>query len=300
MWSRDAFGLVVGVWAVAAVAATGRALGDCQPDVSPAFGVGINPFSLAMDAEGNTYVYDYLNGVRKYSPSGAEVLLCCEVSISLRYAVAIDPDGSILIAATDFSPGGFVHRYSSTGTFETSWRTAGAPEGLAVDEDGNVYVAEPGQDAIEKFTRSGSFLARWEGFSGPHSIAVADGFAYVNDDDGLTQLTTDGQPLRTYFSAPILAAAGGCWFRMELSTALRTEIVGTRHSGEEACRVDIGDLFAARSFIAARPCSNGPLSGAEVGVSMVDGLRTFGLCSKVGVEAAPWSFVKSRYRDPVR
>ena len=40
--------------------------------------------------------------------------------------------------------------------------------GLAVDADGNVYVADSGNHRIQKFTRKGAFLDQWGG-SGPGS-----------------------------------------------------------------------------------------------------------------------------------
>jgi uncharacterized protein (TIGR03663 family) len=63
------------------------------------------------------------------------------------------------------------------------------PAGLAVDQDGNLYVADSGNNRIQKFDRDGSFLAEVGGtgtangqFSEPWGVAVdAQGNVYVAD-----------------------------------------------------------------------------------------------------------------------
>jgi streptogramin lyase len=63
------------------------------------------------------------------------------------------------------------------------------PEAIAVDSNGNVFVADSGNNRIEKFTDSGSFLLQWGSmgeapgqFHTPDGLAVdADGSVYVAD-----------------------------------------------------------------------------------------------------------------------
>ncbi len=63
------------------------------------------------------------------------------------------------------------------------------PSGIAVDGQGNVYVADWGNDRIQKFNADGRFITRWgaEGtgdghFSGLLAIAVdRQGNVYVAD-----------------------------------------------------------------------------------------------------------------------
>src|SRR5262245_30897493 len=57
------------------------------------------------------------------------------------------------------------------GTFLTKWGSPGSgdgqfskPAGIAVDGSGNVYVADTGNNRIQKFTNTGTFLTKWGSF----------------------------------------------------------------------------------------------------------------------------------------
>ncbi len=54
--------------------------------------------------------------------------------------------------------------------FKGMWGSRGSadgqfnnPRGIAVDSDGNVYVADSGNNRIQKFSRFGTFLKKWGG-----------------------------------------------------------------------------------------------------------------------------------------
>jgi tripartite motif-containing protein 71 len=91
-----------------------------------------------------------------------------------------------------------IQKFSSNGTFITSWGSSGAGNGqfgsplyLAVDHSGNVYVADNGNNRIQKFSSNGTFITSWGGsgsgnglFRGPGGIAVdSAGNVYVSDYD---------------------------------------------------------------------------------------------------------------------
>jgi DNA-binding beta-propeller fold protein YncE len=93
--------------------------------------------------------------------------------------------------------------------FDSTWGSEGSgdgqfhvPEGVAVDGSGNVYVADQGNDRVQKFTSTGTFLTSWgttgtgDGeFRSPRGIAV-DGFGnvYVTDahNDRIQKFDSDG------------------------------------------------------------------------------------------------------------
>ena len=81
-------------------------------------------------------------------------------------------------------------------SYLTQWGTEGAgsgqfdrPYGVAVDASGNVYVADMGNDRIQKFTSSGTYLTQWGSsgtgdgqFNCPSGAAVdGSGNVYVAD-----------------------------------------------------------------------------------------------------------------------
>jgi DNA-binding beta-propeller fold protein YncE len=99
-----------------------------------------------------------------------------------------------------------------------SWGRAGSnpglfrdPEGVAVDRAGDVYVADYGNDRIQKFSPNGKPLAVWGQagtspgqFNGPTGVAVdTSGNVYVADanNNRIQKLSSAGQPLALWGSA---------------------------------------------------------------------------------------------------
>ncbi|MFH0813302.1 MAG: 6-bladed beta-propeller [Pseudomonadota bacterium] len=93
--------------------------------------------------------------------------------------------------------------------FERMWPTLQQPWyfqeplGIALDGDGNFYVADTGNNRIQKFTSDGQFVAKWgtqgneDGeFLGPSAIALdSSGYVYVVDtgNNRIQKFTTNGQ-----------------------------------------------------------------------------------------------------------
>ena len=63
-----------------------------------------------------------------------------------------------------------------------------SPTGIAVDKDGNLYVADTDNHSIQKFEKEGTFLGRWGGEAG----SAEGGFYYPR---GLAT-NVDGQGVR--------------------------------------------------------------------------------------------------------
>jgi len=118
--------------------------------------------------------------------------------------VAIGPTGAIYLLAQDhvviIQPGERIfNRFGGTGSGAGQFSS---PYGIAVDGDGNVYVADTYNNRIQKFSSTGTYLTQWgvEGsgagqFWGPYGIAVdGDGNVYVADtwNDRIQKFTSSG------------------------------------------------------------------------------------------------------------
>ena len=64
---------------------------------------------------------------------------------------------------------------------------------IAVDDEGNIYVADTGNSRIQKFTNDGEFLSSWgshgiedENFQSPVGIVIYENNVYVVDNKQFT------------------------------------------------------------------------------------------------------------------
>lgn len=88
-----------------------------------------------------------------------------------------------------------VHRFTPNGEFLSAWGQRGSetgqllfPTSIALDPEGNVYIADEGNRRVEKFSPDGQFLAQRSfaldpdmSFVRPHGLAVIEGRLYVAD-----------------------------------------------------------------------------------------------------------------------
>ena len=194
------------------------------------------PQSVAVDASGNVYVADSGNNtIRKITPGGDVSTLAGTPGVSgtangtggaARFSsprgIAVDASGNVYVAdcgnntIRKITSGGNVSTLAGApGVSGTANGTGGAarfsaPQSVAVDASGNVYVADCGNHTIRKITSSGdvSTLAGAPGasgaangtapaarFSGPSGVAVdTDNNIYVADtgNGAIRKITSTG------------------------------------------------------------------------------------------------------------
>ena len=156
------------------------------------------PWSLAMDKGGNIYVADSWNAlIRKISPLGVVTTVAGKVGVNGfadgqgTNAIFNNPTGIAVDSATNIYVADFmnsvVRKIAPDGTVSTFAGLAGVndsvdatgsaarfyfPAGVAVDTNGNVYVADSVNETIRKIT-PGQVVSTLAGF--PRSFGSADG-----------------------------------------------------------------------------------------------------------------------------
>ena len=166
-------------WVVSTLAGRAGAYGSAD-------GVGTNalfgyPAGLALDKAGNVYVADYRNNtIRKVTSAGAVVTLAGLASSAgsadgvgddARFywpaAVAVDDTGNVYVADTGNNT---IRKITSAGEVTTVAGLAGVPggadgvagnarfnkpQGITVDDAGNLYVADSNNNSIRQITPAG-------------------------------------------------------------------------------------------------------------------------------------------------
>jgi hypothetical protein len=153
-----------------------------------------SPQGVGVDSNGNVYVSGD-GRVVKFDSSGAVVNAFSSFYLTVPQGLVVSGG---LVYVADTRSQGFA-MFNLDGTSAEVWQaTTGTADGhfngatdITVDKDGNFYVADTGNNRIQKFSPSRSHLATWGGpdpgsgdgqFNGPTSVAVDyDGNIYVTD-----------------------------------------------------------------------------------------------------------------------
>jgi len=150
------------------------------------------PLGLGADVNGNLYIGDYNNNlIRKITTAGVVTTyagvfgkygalngLASKATFELPQGIAVDKPGNVYVADSfnnlirKITPGGVVSTLAGqaniAGYADGANATFNYPTGVAVDNAGNVYVADQGNNLIRKITPNGvvSTLAGIAGVSG--------------------------------------------------------------------------------------------------------------------------------------
>jgi tripartite motif-containing protein 71 len=127
----------------------------------------------------------------------AAIALCNRGYLNAPSGIAVDRNGSVFVVNQGLtSPlGGFhVQKFTANEDLVRMWGTDGSgpgqfetPTGVAVDEDGNFYVADSGNNRVQKFSSTGNFIRQWGSMGdgllrGPNDVALdPQGNLYVVD-----------------------------------------------------------------------------------------------------------------------
>ncbi len=102
------------------------------------------PYGLGVDASGNVYVADYYNfRLQKFDSNGTFLIM---------WGWGVDTGASAFETCTLGCQAGV----QGSGDGQFSW-----PNDVAVDLSGNVYVADSGNNRIQKFNNSGTYITQW-------------------------------------------------------------------------------------------------------------------------------------------
>jgi len=201
------------------------------------------PESVAFDNSGNIYIADtYNHRIQKFSSSGTYL---STLGVPGEYgtdnahfcypaSVALDSSGNIYV--TD-SGNNRIQKFSSSGTYLSTLGVSGpymstagvsgksdtidshfrTPESVALDNSGNIYVADTYNHRIQKFSSSGTYLSTLgvsgeygndnAHFSYPASVALDSyGDIYVADfDNNRVQKFTPTGSFEKYVTVPSVA-----------------------------------------------------------------------------------------------
>jgi sugar lactone lactonase YvrE len=108
--------------------------------VSTTSGVGIAT-GLAFDKRGDMFVGDRSGTIYRVSGFGSpEIFGSLDPSVS-AYHLAFGPDGNLYVSAPGLSSHDSIYSFDSSGYESEFYRGLGRPQGLAFDQDGNLYAA---------------------------------------------------------------------------------------------------------------------------------------------------------------
>ena len=154
-------------------------------------GNGPGPEGIAVDRNGVVYVTDPWNGrVQVFTSDGRylrewwhlakpcgqfntpeAIALCRRGYLNAPAGIAVDRNGSVLVVNEGLtSPlhGFFVQKFTPQEDFVRMWGTDGSgpgqfasPAAVAAGQDGDVYVADRGNNRVQTFSADGRFLRQW-------------------------------------------------------------------------------------------------------------------------------------------
>ena len=137
---------------------------------------------IIINNNNNNITLSLLYSVEKYLfVVGWGTLGISDGQLDKPHEISVDPSGNVYVADTGNNR---IQKFSSNGTFIAKWGSKcssyavssdieniacknpsdgefASPNGISVDPSGNVYVADTGNNRIQKFSSNGAFIAKW-------------------------------------------------------------------------------------------------------------------------------------------
>jgi sugar lactone lactonase YvrE len=147
---------------ISTVAGNGERAYGCEGNGGPATSAPVSPWGLAVDSADNLYFADRACGIRKVTRGGM-------ISVAADHkgnGVALDSRGGLFISDDNrvmkITPDGAISTVAGSGTAGYSGdgdlaasAQLNQPWGIAVDAEGNLYIADSLNDRIRKVDRNG-------------------------------------------------------------------------------------------------------------------------------------------------
>jgi tripartite motif-containing protein 71 len=196
---------------------------------------------VAVDPAGRVYAADAANGrLQRFAAPGqvdrvwASQFGCARVSIPCQVipqdatfsgSIAVGVDGAGSVYVVDGSQG--IKRFAPAGPLAGKWGTPNSSEpggfrqsdGIAIDAQGNIFVADTLNNRVQKFAPDGAPVAQWGSKDGvlrlnhPAGVAVdGAGTVYIADTDNqrVVALSPEGQVVRQWGACARTGDGGAC------------------------------------------------------------------------------------------
>jgi DNA-binding beta-propeller fold protein YncE len=163
------------------------------------------PHSIRVDPQGNIWTTDAQSSmIYKFTPLGEKLM---EISVGGQPPtksgfngttdIAFAPNGHLFIS--DGYGNARVLEYSADGKRIREWGSAGTgpgqfhqPHGIAIDENGVIYVADRQNGRLQRFDLNGKFLGSWDDLGMVTSVTFARGALWISTQQRNEPTGADG------------------------------------------------------------------------------------------------------------